>query len=274
MTSQKQERPFTIKRFLQCFGTAKTEGGVHIYILILFFMMFLIVLFRVLLDTQRMGITKDMVEDALMTSMVSACVYNKEEKNASGAIVIYRKLTPLGSEMFEFEGGRAHLNKVPINIFSMPEMLSPSGDAYLQKSWEIFLKNLKKNLRLNDDMTANISGLSDKVKVEEYAVYNKFYNLDADRKQKDFKFVKYSYYPETDRWSAYEYTPNTYPTTYNSLTKSNYKIQETSISVKISLNVVGGTATAFANKLGKTQNDLNVPVTYQRVVDVKLSEWN
>ena len=141
----------------------------------------------------------------------------------------------------------------------------------MSNSWTLFEKNLKRNLKLQDDMTATISGIDGVVTVTDYSIYNKFYNLDEDRNQTDFKFVRYSYNPTSGAWSAYAYAPNTYPSTYNSLTKSNYEITETSISVELAFTVVAGTATGRAQQLGYTQNDYNVPVTYHRIVDVKLA---
>ena len=143
------------------------------------------------------------------------------------------------------------------------------ADPFLQNCWTLFLKNFKNNLKLNDDMTATISGIDGVVSVAEFSVYNKFWNLDENWQHTDFMFVKYTYNVAGGSWSASAYAPNTYPTTYNSLTHSTYTITESSVSAQLAFNVVAGTATGKAQELGFTQADYNVPVTYQRVVDVK-----
>ena len=281
MSLTRRGRPSTIRgcaltkkmgKWLLNLSSKRTEGGTHIYLLCMFLMMFLLVLFRAMFDAQRVSITKDTVDDALMTSMVSACVYNRQEKNSSGSVVIYDSVTPLfGEHLRQTVGGRTVVDRNPVDVFSLPEILAPGSDAFLSNSWTLFEKNLKKNLKLQDDMTATISGIDGLVTVTDYSIYNKFYNLDADRNQTDFKFVRYSYNPASGAWSAYAYAPNTYPSTYNSLTKSNYNITETSISVELAFTVVAGTATGMSQQLGHTQSEYNVPVTYHRIVDVKLA---
>lgn len=272
MTLQKRALP-CIKKQLLALICRKTEGGTHIYLLCLFLMMFLLVLFRATFDRQRMVITKDTVDDALVTSMVSACIYNKEELGSSGAAVIYRSVTPkLGDQTMITPGGQVVIDPTPVDVFSDPQILVPGSDPFLTTCWQSFLKNFKKNLKLGDDMVATISGIDGVVNVTEFSVYNKFYNLDEDRFQTDFMFVRYTYNPSGDAWAAYSYAPNTYPTTYNSLTHSMYQITESSISTQLSFTVVSGTATAGMMELaGVTQADYNIPVSYQRVVDVKLA---
>lgn len=284
MSLTRRERPSMTRKslrerlagFLHEAAASRAEGGTHIYVLCMFIMMFLLVLFRAMFDAQRLYITKDTVDDALMTSMVSACVYNREEKNSSGAVVLYRTVTPLlGEVLAETVGGRIIPDPDPVDVFSLPDLTLPGGDPFLANSYALFVKNLKKNLKLHDDMTATISGIDGVVTINEFSVYNKFYSVVDDgsgnRVQDEFKFVRYSCNPETGAWSAYAYAPNVYPTTYNSLTKSNYEIRETSISVELGFTVVTGTATGMSQELGHTQAEYNVPVTYHRIVDVKLA---
>jgi len=263
----------SIRERFRRLARARTEGGTHVYVLCLFIMMFLLVLFHAMFDYQRLAITKDTVDDALVTSMISACVYNKEELASSGSAVIYQSLTPsYGEHTMLSPGGHLVVDPTPTDVFSLPEIYAASSDTYLQNCWTLFLKNFKKNLKLGDDMVATISGIDGVVSVTEFSVYNKFYNLDVDRNQTDFMFVKYSYNPSSGAWSAYGYAPNTYPTCYNSLTHSNYQIVESSIATQLSFTVVAGTAsTGMTNLTGVIQADFNVPVTYQRVVDVKLA---
>lgn len=271
MISQRPERHFIRMDRIRKLAAGRTEGGTHIYVLCLFIMMFLLVLFRAMFDNQRLNITKDTVDDALMTSLVSSCVYNKSELSSSGACVIFQQVTPFIGELTDVSiGGRPILDPDPVDVFALPELGFPDTDTYLDNSWKKFEANIKKNLKLDDAMNATISGIDGVVTIAEFCVYNKFYNLDADRNQTDFKFVKYSYNPATGAWSSYQYAPNTYPSTYNSLTKSSYEIRESSVSAKLDFTVVAGTATGFAQThAGKTQNDYNVPVSYQRIVDIK-----
>ena len=253
---------------------AKTKGGAQILIFCMFIMLLLVVYFKALFDYQRMGITKDALDDALVTSMVSGCTINREEFASSGSAVIYRKVTPALGEKISIDfSGKVVIDDEPEDVINGPEIRSPYAgggvDSFLQSSYDSFEKNIKKNLRLDDSMHSLIAGISGEVVVSEFTIYNKYYNLDEDRNQTDFKFVEYTYVRNSGTWSVIEHTPNTFPNVYSSLTHSNIQLTETSMSVKLSFNVVNSAFTQQMADQGIDESQTITPVTYTRVVDVK-----
>lgn len=279
LISLKQAQPFTRqvrnigqkKKSKKPFYLKKVEGGAQVFILCMCILLFLVVLYKFMFDYQRMDITKDNVDDAITTSLLASCVYNREELGASGAPVIYRTVTPLLGDITVTPGGVPILDTQPLDVLNLPALSAPTGDSYLTNCYNRFVKTLKTNLRLNASMESLTSGISGEVVIMEFSVFNKFYNLDEDRNQTDFRFVKYTYNTSAGTWSAYPYNINQYPTTYNSLDKANYTITETSVSAKLGFSVNAGTIVGWdPDPAGRVGSDNLVPVTYQRVVDVKL----
>lgn len=231
-------------------------------------LMSMIVLFRVLFDQERVHITYDMVDDALTTSLVSACVYNTDELALSGATVIYKTVTPVKEPNYIISSvtGQPMLDTTPHDTINDDALFSPGTDIYLNGAYQRFVKNLKKNLKLDNSMNATISGIDGTVTISEFSVYNKFYNLDEDGNPTSFRIVKYTY--SSGGWSAHPYTINATPTCYNSFGHSNHTIVETSVSARISFNVVTGSVIEWAMP-GLSESDLRTSVSYQRVVDIK-----
>jgi len=264
----------SINKKIRDFLTKRTEGGTQIFIFGLFIVLFLVVLYRVMFDYQRMGITKDAVDDALVTSMISGCIYNRDEFASSGNVAIYRKVTPnLGENIQISLAGIAYIDDTPVDVIGGTDigMIYENGsvDSFLTNSYTQFEKNLKKNLKLDGNMIALISGIRGEVRVDEFSIYNKYYNLDEDRNQTDFRFVKYTYNRYTCAWSVAEFAPNTYPSVYNSLTKTNTQLTETSIVSKLSFDFATLSFTSKLQSMGYSENDTKVNVSYQRIVDVK-----
>lgn len=237
------------------------------YVLCLFVLMIILVLFRVLYDSKRVHITHDMVDDALTTALISACVYNTDELALSGATVIYDTVTPVREPSYIISSitGQPILDTTPYDTINDGKLFSPGADAYLNGAYQKFVRNLKQNLKLDDAMNSTISGISGQVAITDFSVYNKFYNMDEDGNHTDFRIVKYTYSP--GGWSAYPYGINSTASCYNSLDHSNYTVVETSVSACIAFDVVTGKHSDWAAP-GLTEDDYRASVSYQRVVDI------
>lgn len=246
----------------------KVRGGTQIYVLCLAILLCMVIAFRVLFDYARVQITHDAADDAIMTSLVSACVYNPDELALSGSSVIYATVTPVKEPHYVISQitGEPVLDTTPYDTINDAVLFCPGDDAYLAACYERFLKNLKKNLKLDDAMNAAISGIDGTVTISEFSVYNKFYNLDEDGNQTDFRFVKYTYVPGGG-WAVYPYNINEYAESYNSLDHATYTVRETSVSACITFQVVTGTYIDWAMP-GYTADDMKTSVSYQRVVDI------
>lgn len=264
MKSKRQGRR-CIRRGLKALLKKRTRGGCQIYVLCLCCLLFVVILYRVLFDYARVQITHDMVDDALTTALVSACIYNMDEMALSGSAVIYDTVTrvPEPDETFSEITGGAPPEPEPYDTINDGALLAPGNDPYLNGCYERFLKNLKKNLKLDDDMTATISGIEGTVTVSEFAVFNKFWNLDAEGNPADFRIVKYTY--AGGGWAASPYNVNQCGKTYNSLDHADYQVWESSISARITFEVVAGTSMDWASGPAEA---LTTTVSYQRVVDV------
>lgn len=243
-------------------------GGVQIYVLCLCILLCMVILYRVLFDYTRLQITHDTVDDALTTALVSACVYNADELALSGSAVIYSTVTQVSEpdEILSQITGRPAPEAEPFNTVNSVALLAPGNDPYLEGCFERFLRNLKKNLKLDDAMNATISGIDGTVTVSEFSVYNKFYNLDAVGNQTDFRIVKYTYVHGVG-WTAYPYNTNEYAESYNSLDHAAYTVSETSVSACITFRAVTGTYIDWAMP-GYTADDMKASVSYQRIVDI------
>lgn len=268
MISEKQVRLFTKRVF-----NAKRDGGAQIYVMCMCVLLLFVVLFSVLNDYKRLYITSDSVDDALVTALVSACVYNREEEALSGATVMYRTVTPVNARIpidliipgYDDASGNVTVTEDERDIINGMDIMDPLNDYYLNNCYDKFLRNLKNNLKLDDSMICSMSGIDGMVTISEFSVYNKFYNLDESGEQADFRFVKYTY-AGVGVWMMTSYMPNTYPTCYNSLDHTNYTIVESSVAATLDFQVL---ATRYNNSGGEIAKTGSVaPVTYSRVVDV------
>ena len=264
---QKRERPF-ISVLVR-----KEEGGAHIYALCLGILFMFLVFFAVLLDYKQTAVTSEAVDDALVTSLVSSMVYNKEEEALSGATVMYRTVTASGYHLpadsiipgYVDVSGNLTTTVEDRDILGGSTIRSPLGDMYLGRCYQLFYKNLKKNLKLQDDGTSALSGIKSEVVIQEFSIYNQYFNLDEHGSQSDFMFIKYTRVGD-GVYSVTEYPKNTYPTCYNSLTKSDYTITHTSVAATLSFQVA---ASRYGNTSGKIDTSgTETDITYTRVVDI------
>jgi hypothetical protein len=246
----------------------KAQGGAQMFVLCMLIMIFIVVLFRVLFDYQRVHITYYSVEDALTTSLISSCVYNRDEQSLSGATVIYRTVTAASkpNELLADLTGLPVYDSTPFDAVNSSELTNLMADPYLDGCYDRFLKNLKQNLKLDDSMNAIISGIDGTVSIDEFCIYNKFVNLNADGTPGDFRIVKYTRVSD-GVWVAFPYNVNQTATCYNSLDHTDYTVTETSVSAKLSFSVVAGTNANWNTAPGAITN-ITAPVTYQRIVDI------
>lgn len=266
LLSKKQERHFTN------LFSKREDGGVQIYVLCLFILMMFVVFWAVMLDFKRISITSDAVDDALVTSLISSCLYNKEEMRLSGATVVYHTVTGDGLKLpvteiipgYVDHSGNLTTTVEDRDVINGSEIVNSTGDTYLANCYSLFLKNLKKNLKLDDAMTCSMSGIDGVVTIQEFSVYNKFYNLDQDGNKTDFRFVKYTHIGG-GVFNCIEYGINEYPTVYNSLDHQMYTVTESSVASTLSFAVVASRYTPVGGAAGsQTVTD----VTYSRIVDV------
>lgn len=247
----------------------KEEGGSHIYVLCMSILMCMIIFYLVLFDYKRTQITADIVDDALTTSLVSACVYNQEEKALSGSQVMYRTLSEAEDDFLESLmpgmglGGDSSPAEPEEKLIDHPDLYNAHGDSFLDKSYNYFVKNLKKNLKLDDTMVATISGIEGEVVIQEFTIYNKFCEYDEHGNLTEFRFMGYR--RTGDSWYVIPYAANILPTCYNSLDKTTYQITETSVYAALEFDLV---ASRFDGVGLNTANGVKPRIWYARVVDI------
>ena len=69
------------------------EGNASIYVITMMLMLFLIFFFKMMMNDQRLQVTKDTVDDALVGSLIAASPINMTEYGKSGQLVIYDDVT-------------------------------------------------------------------------------------------------------------------------------------------------------------------------------------
>lgn len=256
------------QRSIRCLLCKKVRGGVQIFVLCLCILLCIVVLYRVLFDYERVQITHDAVDDAITTALVSSCIFNTDELALSGSTVIYSTVTPVKEPNYIISiiTGEPVLDTTPYDTINDAALLNPGEDAFLTQCYERFERNLKKNLKLDDAMNATISGIDGTVAISEFTVFNKFFNVDEDGNQTDFRIVKYTYVPGGS-WTAYPYNINQYAESYNSLDHTSYEVCETSVSACITFRVVTGTFIDWAMP-GGNPDDMKTAISYQRIVDI------
>ena len=263
MRSKKRGQPF-IRKILKT-----EEGGAHIYVLCMSILVCMIIFYLVLFDYKRTQITADIVDDALTTSLVSACVYNQEEKALSGSQVMYRTLSEAEDDFLESLmpgmglGGDGSPADPEEKLIDHPDLYNAHGDSFLDKSYNYFVKNLKKNLKLDDTMVATISGIEGEVVIQEFTIYNKFCEYDEHGNLTEFRFMGYR--RTGDSWYVIPYAANILPTCYNSLDKSTYQITETSVYAALEFDLV---ASRFDGVGLNKVNGVKPRIWYARVVDI------
>jgi len=256
----------------------RAEGGGHVYLLAIYLVIFMLVLFKIMWDRERVYVTYDMVDDSIVSSLISSCVCNLEEFGVSNQLVIYRSLTPVkipsifddmfgDSEEEETEGEEGEEEEEeeydPLND---PEILNPGWDPYLENCYEKFENNLKHNLKLDDAMNATISGIDGLVTINEFSVYNVYRSFDDSGNETGYRVVRYTK-TGSGTWSVFPYGLNTPVSVYNSFDKTYTTIKETSVVASLTFNTVLSDYTDWLMP-ELAQEDMSKTVNYQRIVDI------
>ncbi len=259
---KKQERLF-IKRLID----KKVDGGVHMYLVVIFFIMIILLVFRFMYDSKRIEVTADAVDDSVTEALVSAATYNSAEYQRSTSSVIFRKVseTRFDSVVDDLLGF-----SVPVDASSTltdsAEILDVNGDEYLKNAYNQFESNLKKNLMLSGLMDSTISGIRGKVDIDEFVVFNKYYDLDALGNRTHFRFVRYTK-RGTSNWEVSPFPVDSYPSYYSTKDKANIKLNETSIACKLRFDMVISETSEIINTT-LNDSDTGKTVEYSRVVDI------
>lgn len=249
--------PCTKKRTLlsQCF----LEGNASIYVITMMLMIFLIFFFKMMMNDQRLQVTKDAVDDALVGSLIAASPINMTEYGKSGQLVIYEDVTErsvvgVGVPVLTDE-------QKAQKLLTSTKLFLPASDSYLQGAYQKFENSLRVNLKLDGAMQASISGIHGEVDIEEFCVYNlfEFYNTSGSRLH--YRFIKYTF--DGSAWSVYAYPIDTSVSVYNSFDKSYTTLDSTTVAAKLTFTV------RIAENNGFTSiADVEQRVSYQRLVDV------
>lgn len=271
---KKMERRFTdwLKRgFLY---PVRADAG--ILVIALFMVLFFCLLLKASFDEKRMEVTYDSVDDAIVSALTSAATINMEEYGLGGQAVIYKTVTKVEAEepllpgqtpspLTKEEQKAKLLTKAEDNLKAL-HLLQPVGDSYLKKSYDDFLRSLKRNLKLDANMVTSLSGIEGVVTINEFAIYNLFEQFDEDGNRLAYRIIKYSY--NGSSWSAYPYNLNTPVSVYNSHDKVYTPIEATTVMASLSFKLrISDYNSEFMPAL--TEADMYTPITYQRLVDIK-----
>lgn len=234
----------------------RVKGGAHIYVFFFFCLLIICVIMKLVFDKKQVEITYRTVDDYLLLSLTSGCLFNTDEYTRSGNIVIYETLSPTWADA----------NYLTYDILSDGNILMPGADSFLNKSYASFLTTFKDSLKLNSSMETSMRGISSPITLDDYSVYNKYCVFDSSNNVEHFKFVRYT--RSGTGWLVQEYSDDVYPTIYNSFDKTNTTITETSIAAKISMDVKVGDYVDWLYQ-GINPDDVDQSISYQRLVDIK-----
>lgn len=272
---KKKQRP-CINR-IKCFLSRKEKGDAGIYVITLMILLFLCLLLIAMFYRKRVHITYDTVDDSIVSALTSACTFNLESYGHSGQVVIYN--VPIDAEPEEpplpgetppppltEEEEREQIYEKAMARLNSTALLLPTGDPYLTKSYDDFMKALKRNLKLNDAMESSLSGIEGVVTVEEFSVYNRFEEFYPDGALIAYRIIKYTY--DGSGWSVYPYNINTPVMVYNSYDKTETYVEDTSVTAKLTFRVRVGNYNGEYMP-GLAEEDMVPTVFYQRIVDIK-----
>lgn len=240
-------------------GKKPVEGNAGIYVLAMLLMFGLLLVFKVMLDDQRLQVTKDTVDDALVSSLMAASAINVSEYGKSGQLVIFNDVTEqpavgLGVPVLTDE-------QKAQNLLTHTKLYMAGSDSYLNKAYQTFENSLRINLKLDGSMNATISGINGLVDIEEFSIYNLFEYFDASGNRLHYRFFRYTF--DGVAWDVYAYPMDTGVTVYNSFDKSFTSLDSTTVTAKLTFTVRVTENNSFAG-IG----DIEQQVSYQRLVDV------
>lgn len=257
MLSKSRERHFIKTLRETC--KKEVEGGAQIYIITIMLIFFMVVVFKVMLDDQRMQVTHDAVDDALVSSLISASSINIREYGKSGQLIIYDDVTKdpvvgLGAPVLTDEQKAQQLLNSSL-------LYNPAMDSYLNDAYAAFTRSLSVNLKLDGAMNATISGIQGIVEIPEFSVYNLLECYDKFGSRIHYRFIKYTY--NGSAWSVSAYPWDTSVSVYNSFDKTNTELDSTTVTAQLKFTVrISENNGLFG------MGDMTKEVTYQRLVDV------
>lgn len=240
-------------------GKRPIEGGANMYAIAMMMILFLIFVFKAMLDDQRLQVTHDAVDDALVSSLISASSINVREYGRSGQLVIYDDVTqdPVVGVMIPplTEEQKAQ------RLLDNAKLYQPATDSYLNKAYNAFENSLAVNLKLDGSMNATISGINGTVDIPEFSIYNLFEYYDRNGSRLHYRFVKYTF--NGSAWSADAYPWDTPVSVYNSFDKTYTTLDSTTVTAQLKFTV-----RIAENYVMLGIGDMTQEVTYQRLVDV------
>jgi len=251
-----------VRLFIKNKEHAKLEGGANIYFVALLLIMLILIIFKFMLDKERIYVTYDAVDDALVSSMISGCIYNKEERSLSDQVVIYRTITDV---TITPQNGPV-ISPVVQSPLDDPDIFDAQGDLYLEQSYNAFLDNLKHNLKLDDSMVSSISGINGPVEIEEFSLYNVFKDYDNFGNLLGTRIVQYTRL-SSGVWVVTPYMVDAPVYVDNSFDDQPCEITATSMVVRLGVNVVLSNYMDWLME-GFSPDDMTQRISYQRIVDV------
>lgn len=237
----------------------RVAGNGSIYIWAMLVILFLLLIYKTAINKERMYVTYDAVDDAIVSSLVSASAVNITEYGRSGQLIIYDDVTDLGT----LSGDSALTEEQKAqNFLTDADLFSPTTDYYLNSSYSAFLNSLKVNLKLDNAMNATISGIDGVVDIEKFSIYNRFEYYDSvTGALLHYRFIRYSFNGST--WSVEPYNIDTPVTVFNSFDDAYTTLDSTTIVANLNFmfKVVEDDTWFGVSALTKEVN-------YQRLVDV------
>ena len=257
MWSLRKAEPHCIRK--AALGRRKLEGNASIYVITLMLMIFLIFFFKMMLNDQRLQVTKDTVDDALVGSLIAASAINMTEYGKSGQLVIYDDITErpvvgIGAPVLTEE-------QKAQKLLTNSKLFLPASDSYINGAYQKFENSLRVNLKLDGAMNATISGINGEVDIEEFSVYNLFEYYTSTGTRLHYRFIQYTF--NGSAWSVYAYPMDTSVSVYNSFDKSYTTLDSTTVAAKLSFTVRIAENNGFTGVA-----DVEQRVSYQRLVDV------
>ena len=244
--------------------------------------MILVVMLKASYDKQRVFITYDAVDDSIVSALTAASTYNVEELALSGQTVFYHTVSeeeledveeeeipllpgmptpepPTEEELEELEMQEA------LDNLQDAELFNPVTDSFLNKSRSDFFRALKRNLKLDNSMNCQLSGIEGTVTVVEFSIYNKYEQYDDEGNLLAFRIIRYTH--NGNAWNTYAYGVNEGVSVYSSYDKANIPVENTTVTAKLSFDLRLSDYNADLYP-GYAESDMLQAVNYQRVVDI------
>lgn len=238
----------------------KVDGGINIYILVIMFLLFFLLVFKFSFEKEKIYVTYDAVDDAIVSSLIAASPVNIREYGKSGQLIIYDDVTK--DPVVGIVPGPVKTEEQKAQEFlTSADLFNPVTDRALNNARDKFLNSLKINLKLDDAMQAGILGINGVVTVADFSIYNRFEYYDKDGNLLHYRYIRYSH--DGSAWSVHPYSIDEDVWVYNSFDKSSTRLDSTSVVADLSFTMNITEGNEFLGGLQMTKD-----VHYQRLVDV------